>query len=228
MIGSILRAHIVNDRVPTKHGHISLVQATLNLFSQAHADDEDNQYFVLLSESTIPIVSYRHYYICLERCETRSIVSYQVPPPNSEHYRRLLALKQPALFSSAFFYHEQWIILHRRHVSMLLDQPSLALFSDVFAPDEHYFMNTLVHLKGASLDQFVNQRSTFVNWREREIRTYTSPDNGQIVGRTVHPKTYNQLSIADLEEAHNSNCWFFRKVAAECDCAAAWKYLGAN
>jgi len=40
---------------------------------------------------------------------------------------------------------------------MLLDHPSLALFSNVFAPDEHYFMNALVHLKGASLDQFVNR-----------------------------------------------------------------------
>ena len=111
---------------------------------------------------------------------------------------------------------------------MLMDLPGLALFSQAFAPDEHYFMNTLVHLKGTSLDEFANQRATFVNWREREIRTYTNRQTGEIVGRTVHPKTYNRLSAADLDEARKDNCWFFRKVGAECDCAAVWPHLAAS
>lgn len=223
--GPILRDRIIDERVPTQHGDVSLVKATLNLFSKAHDDDEDNQYFVLLSESTIPIVSFEHFYKSIERHGGHSIISYSVPPPNTEHHQRLFAVKQPALFSSAFFHHDQWVILHRRHVSMLLDHPSLALFSNVFAPDEHYFMNALVHLKGASLDQFVNQRSTFVNWRDKAIKTYTNPTTGQVVGRTFHPKTYHQLSAADLAEAHNGHCWFFRKVDAECDCATVWEYF---
>jgi hypothetical protein len=221
----ILSGRIINDRVPTRHGDVSIVKATLNLFSTAHNDDEDNQYFVLVSESTIPIVSFDYLYKSVERNGSHSITSYNVPPPNIEHHQRLFTVKQRELFSSAFFSHDQWIILHRQHVSMLLDHPSLALFNNVFAPDEHYFMNALVHLKGASLDQFVNQRATFVNWRDKVIKTYTSPETGQVLGRTVHPKTYHQLSAADIKEARNGDCWFFRKVDAECDCTIVTKHL---
>lgn len=224
----ILSGRIINDRVATQHGHVSLVKATLNLFSQAYDDAEDNQYFILLSESTIPIVSFNEIYENAKRCQSRSVVSYRVAPPNSEHHQRLSAVSQPALFSSAFFHHEQWVILHRRHVSMLLAHPSLALFSRVFAADEHYFMNVLVHLKGASLDQFINRRATFVNWRDWEQRTYTNVATGKVMGHTIHPKTYFRLSPADIAEADNERCWFFRKVDAKCDCTLVLPRLGSE
>jgi hypothetical protein len=216
--GPILRDRVIPDRVPTRHGHVSIVKATLNLFSHAYAADEDNQYFVLLSESTIPIVRFDDLYQSIARQGEHSIISYTVPSPATLHHRRLYRVTQPELFSPAFFYHDQWIILHRRHMAMLLDHPSVELFDNVYAPDEHYFMNTLVHLRGASLDQFVNRRGTYVNWRDKEIKFHATP-TGQIFGNTVHPKTYRQLPEADLAEAENRGCWFFRKVDAACDCS---------
>ena len=221
--GSLLKGGIIDETVPTHHGGVSLVQASLNLFLQAYKDVE-NEYFVLSSESTIPITSFDQLLAGLERCRSRSIFSYRVAPPESEHYGRLAAIKQPELFSAAFFHHHQWIILHRRHVAMLLDRPGLALFSDMFAPDEHYFMNALVHLKGARLDEFVNQRATFVNWQEKEFRERRDPATEELVARTVHPKTYHQLSVADLAQA--DGCWFFRKVSAACDCTLVSERLG--
>jgi hypothetical protein len=221
----VLKDRIIDDLVPTLASHVSIVRATLNLFTQAYADDNDNQYFVLLSESTIPIASFANVYKGIERQGARSIVTYSVPPPGSEHHRRLATIKHPERFASAFFYHDTWIILHRRHVRMLLDAPSLLDFADVFTPDEHYFMNVLVHLAGVRLDQFVNHRATFVNWREKDIKLHTSPATGQIVGRTIHPKTYYELSAADLAEAHAGHCWFFRKVAAACNCDIVLKQL---
>lgn len=218
--GPLLSDRMVKIRVPTQYAHVSLVQATINLFAQAYSDDKKNEYFVLLSESTIPIVPFATFYDGIERCGARSMVSFQVPSSESDHHRRLRAVRQPELFSSAFYYHEQWVVLHRRHLALLLDCPGLALFSRTYAPDEHYFMNVLVHLKGTPLTQFVNRRSTFVNWREREIRTYTNRQTGMVVGRTVHPKTYKVLADADLDEARKDKCWFFRKVDPECDCAA--------
>jgi hypothetical protein len=224
----ILRNRIIDDIVPTQHGHVSIVKATLNMFSQAHDDDEDNQYFVLVSESTIPIVAFERVREGLAGHGPHSTISYSVPPPNTEHHQRKFAIGWHALFSPAFFHHDNWIILHRRHVRILLDHPSLELFGSVFAPDEHYFMNVLVHLKGASLDQFVNRRATFVNWRDKEAKNYLSRETGQVAYRTVHPKTYHRLSAADLAEADDGGCWFLRKVAADCDCTIVSERLGGQ
>jgi hypothetical protein len=223
--GPILAGRIIDQRVPTRHGHVSIVKASLHLFSQAYDADKDNEYFILLSESTIPIVPFDDLYRAIALHGAHSIISYSVPPADTEHHQRLFTVTQPELFAPAFFYHDQWVALHRRHVAMLLDHPALALFAEVFAPDEHYFMNTLVHLKGASLEQFVNQRTTFVNWRDREVKLHASRETGQVVGQTVHPKTYRQLSDADLAEARSGGCWFFRKVDAACDCADVVKGL---
>ncbi len=214
-----LRDRIIKDHTPTQHGHVSLVEATLKLFAQAYDDAPDIEYFALISESAIPLVSFGEFYAAVERKGPRSIVGYQIVGPKSEHYQRLRAVQQPERFSSAFFYHEQWVILHRRHVALLLDHPGLNLFSNVYAPDEHYFMNALIHLKRASLDQFANHRATFVNWREREVRPLTNPVTREVIGQTVHPKTYSRLSAADLAEATRADCWFFRKVTAESDCS---------
>jgi hypothetical protein len=224
--GPILRDRIISHQVPTQHGHATIVKATLNLFSQAYAEDEDNEYFVLLSESTIPIVPFEHIHQGIESQGAHSIVSYNVPPRDTDHGRRLNAVTQPELFAPAFFHHDQWIILHRRHVAMLLEHPFLELFGNVYAPDEHYFMNTLVHIKGAPLDQFVNQRATFVNWRDKAIKFHATA-SGQIFGRTIHPKTYRVLSAADLDEARHAGCWFFRKVDAKCDCGIVLPQIAA-
>lgn len=102
MASPILKDRIINDRVVTQHGHVSIVKATLNLFSQAYVDDDDNQYFVLLSESTIPIVSFDRFNKSIERRGPHSIINYTVPPSNAEHHQRLFAMEQPELFSSAF------------------------------------------------------------------------------------------------------------------------------
>jgi hypothetical protein len=173
---------------------------------------------LLLSDSTIPILPFIQIYNIINQQGARSIISYNVPSPNSEHHNRLSSVTKPALFATGFFHHDQWIILHRRHVAKLLDHPSLTLFRNVFAPDEHYFMNVLVHQKGASLDEFVKHAATFVNWREKTVKTYTNPATGQFIAKTVHPKTYYQLSGLEIVQALGAHCWFFRKVDTTCDC----------
>src|SRR5262249_44466028 len=95
----------------------------------------------------------------------------------------------------------------------------LSAFEYVFAPDEHYFMNVLVHLKRATLDEFVKRAVTYVNWRERTTKIHKDPISGEFIGVTAHPKTYYHLSELDVGQALNANCWFFRKVDPTCDCA---------
>jgi hypothetical protein len=220
VVSPLLRDGIIPRCVETRHGHASLVQATVNLFAHACETDADVAYCILLSESTVPIVPFAAIHDALARLQPRSLVPYQVPPPGTEHHGRLAAVRHGERFASAFFQHDQWIVLHRRHVVLLREAPALDLFANMFAPDEHYFMNVLIHMQGAPLGEFVNRRTSFVNWREREVRTYTDRASGRFIGRTVHPKTYRSLPAEEIAAARNQGCWFFRKIDAACDCTA--------
>jgi hypothetical protein len=219
----ILSGRIIRERVATRHGDISIVAATLALFAAALADDVDNQFFVLLSESTIPIVPFAPIAGELAYAGPRSFVSYSVPAPDTEHHLRLRQVAGGARFAAAFYHHEQWVVLHRSHVLGLLDRSPLAQFGRVFAADEHYVMNVLVHLRATPLEQFVNRRTTFVNWRDQETRVRSGEETGEAGWLTYHPKTYTTLSALDLSEARNA--WFFRKVTASCDCRLAFERL---
>ena len=223
--GSFLAGKIIREYVPTQHGHISIVAASLALFDAAFADDAENAYFILLSESTIPIVPFAVIRDELALCDARSLVSFSVPPPRSEHHARLEAVANNEIFTRAFYAHDQWVVLHRRHVEALRGRSYLTRFAQVFAADEHYFMNVLVNAQHVPLDQFINRRTTFVNWQEREIRRRIHRETGRILSETVHPKTYRSLSAADLETAEDA--WFFRKVAASCDCDVVLERLRA-
>lgn len=211
-----LRSGIIDERVVTAHGTVSLVEATLNLLRAAYQQG-DSQYFLLLSESTIPLVSRRAIANELARCRGRSIIPYRIPAPLSEHARRQQALPVGHGFDP-FYVHDQWVILSRRHVERLLDKPGLAWFAGMFAPDEHYFLNVLVHACGVSVGEFINQRKTFVNWEQREVCERRDA-TGALIQRTIHPKTYHALTGAELAMARRQGCWFFRKVSAQCDCS---------
>jgi hypothetical protein len=180
-----------------------------------------------VSETTIPIVSFASLYRNLSGTGPRSLANFKVPPADSEHHRRQFSLQQPQRFQGSFFQHDQWIILHRRHVALLNDFPLIEEFQRMYASDEHYFMNVLVHTKGAQLTEFVNQRTTFVNWNDQEIRTYRDEKTNEVRWCTVHPKTYRHLFQHDIDRAQASGAWFFRKVAAECDCSLVEPYFSA-
>jgi hypothetical protein len=222
----ILADRIIGNLVPTEYAHVSLVVATLSLFVTAFADPA-NEYFVLVSESTIPIIPFATLYRNLSAIGARSVANFKVPPANTEHHRRLFSLQQPQRFQNSFFQHDQWVILHRRHVALLYDFPLIEEFQRMYASDEHYFMNVLVHLKGAPVNEFVNQRTTFVNWNDQEIRTYKDEKTNEVRWRTVHPKTYGHLFKHDIDRAQSSGGWFFRKVDASCDCSLVEPYVGA-
>jgi hypothetical protein len=220
-----LAGRIIREHVPTRHAHVSIVEATLALFATAFMDP-DNQYFVLLSETSIPITPFLEIHGELARSGERSLISYSVPPWGSEHYHRVHWVANGGVFAAGFYHHDQWVVLHRQRVEKLLDRSHLGMFEQVFAADEHYIMNVLVHLKGVPLDQTVNRRTTFVNWQQREVKLHLHPITRQIEGRTFHPRTYTALSHSDLAAA--GDAWFFRKIADSCDCHLALERIRGN
>lgn len=227
----LLVDRIIQQRVPTQYAHVSLVAASISLFLAAYADCDENEYFVLASESTIPIVPFDLMYQELLQANGRSLIRYYVPEPGTElHERlqeRLSMIEPPSLFPSPLFAHTQWLVLHRSHVALLLDYPAIEAFMKVYAADEHYFMNTLVHLKNRPLEEFANKATTFANFREAQVERQRVPNAKQelVAIETFQPKTYEHISAADLSEAKAAGSWFFRKVTEQCDCSIVEPHL---
>lgn len=220
-----LAGRIIKNLVPTTYAHVSGVVASINMFLAAYADTPENEYFVLVSESTIPIVPFDSIYQELQQADGRSLVQYYVPDPQSELYarlqERLSKIEPPSLFPAPLYAHATWLVLHRSHVALLYDYPAIEAFMKVNGADEHYFMNTLVHLKSRPLGEFTNKVTTFANFREPEVTRHLVPNVRQelVSIESYRPKTYAQLSPADLSEAKATGAWFFRKVTEQCDCS---------
>ena len=228
----LLANRIIKNLVPTTYAHVSGVVASINMFLAAYADSPENEYFVLVSESTIPIVPFNSMYRELLQANGRSLIQYYLPEPGTElHERlreRLSMIEPPSLFPSPLYAHSTWLVLHRSHVTLLYDYPTIEAFMKVFGADEHYFMNTLVQIKHRPVAEFVNKATTFVNFREPDVEQYSVPNVRQelVSIETYRPKTYETMSTADLSEAKATGAWFFRKVSEQCDCALVEPHIG--
>lgn len=217
-----LKGAMIAERVATGHGQVSLVEATLNLFRAAYADQR-NQHFILLSDTTVPIVAFADVARELAGLHGKSIISFRIPAAGTEHFRRQSALPADCRFNP-FFEHDQWIILSRKHMGLLLEKPKLECFARMFAPDEHYFMNVLAHHCGMKPDEVLNRRKTFMNWKEREVKEVKDAA-GRLLKRTVHPRTYHALTSSDVLQARGAGCWFFRKVSRQADCSGLLNFV---
>jgi hypothetical protein len=217
-----LCGRIIGNLVPTQHGTASLVDASLNLFQAAY-EDPSNEHFILLSDTAIPIIRFADIASELAGNKGKSLISFMVPPPGSEHFARQSSLPPSCVFDP-FFKHDQWVILSRNHVQMLLGKPKLDCFARMFAADEHYFLNVLAHVCGVLPKDVLNRRKTFVNWAERVV-TEKKDASGSLLSRTIHPKTYTALSSSDVLQARGAGYWFFRKVSRDCDCSALANFV---
>jgi hypothetical protein len=230
----LLANRIIKNLVPTTYAHVSGVAASISMFLTAYADCSENEYFVLVSESTIPIVPFDSIYQGLLQANGRSIIQYYVPEPGTELYdrlqERLSMIEPPSLFSSPLYAHATWLVLHRSHVALLYDYPAIESFMKVNGADEHYFMNTLVHLKGRPTGEFVNKATTFANFREPEVNRHSARNSRRelVSIETYRPKTYEHISTADLSEAKATGAWFFRKVTEQCDCSIVEPHIGGG
>jgi hypothetical protein len=88
----------------------------------------------------------------------------------------------------------------------------------MYAADEHYFANALLHSVGVLADDIIPRRTTFVNWKGGETKLFRD-ESGKLKSRRIRPKTYHSISVSDVLEARGKGHWFFRKVSERCDCS---------
>ena len=202
MVHPLLKRHLIPQT------NRSIVQATLLLLREA-AQDPDNEFFVLLSESCVPLYSLSSLRAILLG-QNQSWISHGL----DGSAEATLRWNQQNGFVSreSFRKQHQWMLLQRELVELVLERDESSKFAQVRAADEHYFINLLAWLGVKLEDKVYNQTCTFVNWHDFEVHKSGN-------GSRFRPKTYRSLARSEVDHARGQGCLFFRKVSADCDCS---------
>jgi hypothetical protein len=186
---SPLKGHLIKNIVPTKWGDVSLVNATLNLLDAAMAKPE-NYKFVLLSDSCVPLHGARYIHNYLTSNNNSYISSFD---SNKERHDSLT--DKSFIDKATFKKQHQWIILNRRLAGFALEhRGDLRYFRDMFAPDEHFFVNLFIKHNLP----FVNTFTTYTDWSEN----------------LSHPRILYRLDCEEIEVIRKKGCLFVRKIAS--------------
>ena len=189
----------------TAWGSIKLVEATLNMFKQACELDKDNKYFILVTDSCIPVHNFDYIY---DKIINGKSTLYKLVDENDDYHlkHRYDALSddgKKAIEYKNFKKSLQFVVLMRDDIEKILkpENNRIDWFKNVNCSDEHYFPNMSEYLKLP----YKNEKVTFVNWKDKSPNLNYSP----------FPKTYETLTDDDINNIRNDGYLFMRKVVPE-------------
>lgn len=184
----ILKKNIIGTVIPTSWAHISLVRATILLFLESF-NDPQNYFFILLSESCIPMINFQKLKEILIQKNT-SFIHYKHLYNKLDRYKKLHPKIKSQLPFNHFYCQYQWMILKRDIVKFFLENDYTELFKYIPVPDEHYFITLLTIFK--KLKEITNIKTTYCDWSNKN---------------SMHPRV-----IRNLINIPNNNCFFLRKI----------------
>jgi hypothetical protein len=199
-----LKNYEINKKIPTEWGDISLVKATLLLFKEAFKNT-DNKFFILLSESCIPLYNFSKIYNFLNSYNTNLIDYDENWDPFKDtcewnYINKMKTVKDCPFFKTRSLKKaSQWLCLDRQTVDFFLKNDHTNIFSPIHAVDENYF-STLI--KSYSL-KYTKFSMTFTNWG-----SYINPR---------HPQKFNVLNEEIITKARHRPSLFMRKISPSCD-----------
>lgn len=218
----------ISKSIPTKWGDVSLVKATLFLLSEALLDDNDM--YILLSESTVPFKDFSYLQSYLADRKSRMGVIQRV--------------KDNDLYKSS-----QWFIFNKETVKQILsltsryiDDPQLSIQSPLGAPDELYFA-TLIRREGIPVieEQTTYYRFHGINFEEtkdrlneiyekyrtnresmnkRDKNSFKKLHNeiwDKLKDKSKHPITFNKITDDQLKIFSRADLLFGRKFDKKSD-----------
>lgn len=194
--------------IETKYENQTIPLAYNVLFRKAHEDPE-NYKFIILSESCIPLKSFKYVYEQL----TRDNNGYFFECNKSECFPNcdsLLKYIEPEHISKSF----NWFILNRNLVeSLCFDKDDIlnTYYEPIYAPAEFFY---LTYIRKLNLENNIiciqdksTNATTFANWSSNEYK-YRNDKEGL--------KTYKTISKEELLYLMESPCLFGRKFESEC------------
>lgn len=181
--------------IETSWGDLSLVHAQ-NLLLKEALQDSQNEHFIFVSGSCIPL---KHFDTVYSRLDPS--FSYFSDSPQSSCFPRC---NHALNYLDKKFIHKssQWCILNKKHATLMLEKPDYLEWFDV-VPDEHcYLTNLYVHSLEHELVLTLNTTNvatTFTHWDDSGLKNYSS------------------ISQDELTKLLTKDYLFGRKFNKECD-----------
>lgn len=210
-----VKKYQIKDHTSTKWGN--LYDAIKLMYQEAI---KNNDYkVVLLSDSTLPLKSFDFIYNLLISNDN-TYMYYQDAFPKTQRQKDTLIKSLKRYINNSnrcskfaynidfrhWFFNETWTILNNKHMKMIYqDTVILEYLQNGFCLDENY-PSYLLSINN-ELSNVHNTKSTYVNWEQREHK-----GNGM-----YGPKTYNSVTINDIELFKNKEYLFGRKFVDNCN-----------
>lgn len=193
-----LKDNLIPYWVSTAWGSLGLVIAQLELIRYA-LRDPDVERLVLCSGSCVPIKTYTDTYDTLfEHDKSWTCLCCQYLSRMS---------KVTHLNVSSHRKHAQWVMLTRRHATMLVRFNYVSDFTRCVVPDEHYVGSVLVHL--GQENNILQREQTCVDWHT------ISPVQ-------MSPIEHVELTDEYVQYLHNSKSVLARKFTPESNIYDRW------
>lgn len=199
--------NILTSPQKTKWGFI--LEAIFKLLSTAY-ENKENEYFVICSESCIPVISFELFYDNLFYKKKSFIEIWNM---DKFSYSKVSKINKEHIKHSAFW------ILKRSMVSKLLEKKEVILKNYNFESGEEYFLSYFYH---KYKNDFIVKRTTYTNWnynKDKIKKLYakkkivrTDKEYLKIKRRISelgsHPKSYIDIIPSQIS---SQNTFFARK-----------------
>lgn len=161
-LGDFFSQYKLPFSMPTTLANTILAQVAM---LQAALKDPDNQKFVYVSESTLPLQDFDYVYDVLMQ-EDRSFFDYNVNPhsdPSNCLYKRRSLDKIAPEFR---YKNWQWVVLNRKHAQMMAQDKQILPIVATYEADNELYAATFLAAHGL-LDEICKLDTCYVNWNRR-------------------------------------------------------------
>jgi hypothetical protein len=192
------------------------IKAQQRLLQEA-LKDPDNQKFIFLSESTIPL---RDFYTVYQRvfATEKSLFTY-FPNPHQQPGDPRYFSRSLNCFPRKFRYKNwQWIILNRRHAYLMACDQKIIEYVALYQCDNELYAATFLSILGM-LDQVESIDTTYVNWNRK------NPPAAQQAYPFIFTDLHANDQLKNVLDAIDTGYLFARKFAAETDLSPLDCYL---
>jgi hypothetical protein len=192
--GTLLEPYVIPEQIPTTWANTMRAQQAL---LKEALKDPDNQKFIFISETTIPLVDFKTVYRQLMSHNKSMFRYWRNPHPHRFNTNAISYNKQLKNW--------QWIVLNRAHAQIIAhDTTYINIFDSVTCDNEHYPSIRLVS-HHQQHHMIMQKNTTYVVW----------PSN-----TAKHPYTFTDFNDKKdwelITAGINKKLLFARKIAPQC------------